>query len=453
VATSRSDLQRLLIELLDDPREDMAVEIKDWLDLADKVVAADFARELLALANHGGGTVLFGFADEATGWRASGTCPYAAELYSQDAINNLCKRYADPSFHCTVHRRASSVGNGHVVIEVPGGHRTPIRSRRDGATGSKLKANVYYVRRPGPESAPIGTAQEWDTLLRRCMSAQRDELLDSFRSIASALGAGGGDVLSVLGGGERDASLAAWTEESRARLDELVAEELPNEKPSRYALGTFSAAYRVLDPVVEPSLQDLLTMLEEVQGSETGWPPWAVFHRPELRPRPADRLIECWLRETTFADAAHSDFWRVSADGKAYLLRGYQEDSAADRLSPGTVLDLTIPVWRTGECLLHAARFAERLGGARIEFGMTWTGLSGRQLSTFASPERFIGGQFIGRQDKVSAAIETDVAAVRDTLPELVQRLVEPMYASFEFFKPGDLLYAQEIGKMRDRTS
>jgi hypothetical protein len=84
VATSRSDLHRFLIDLLDDPRGDMAVEIKDWLDLADKIVAGDFARELLALANHGGRTVLFGFADEATGWRASGACAYAADVYSQD---------------------------------------------------------------------------------------------------------------------------------------------------------------------------------------------------------------------------------------------------------------------------------------------------------------------------------------------------------------------------------
>lgn len=451
VAASRSDLQRRLMELLDDPREDMAVEIKDWLDLADKCVAADFAREVLALANHGGGTVLFGFADDATGWPPSGACAYSGRLYSQDAINNLCKRYADPPFHCTVHRLESSTGNDHVLIEVPGGHRTPVRSRRDGPPGSRLKANVYYVRRPGPESAPIGSAQEWDTLLRRCMSAQREELLDSFRTIARALGAGGG-ILTLLGA-EPDPSLAAWIEESRARLDELMAEELPDERPSRYAPGTFSAAYIVLDPVVVPSLQNLMTILEDVHGSETGWPPWTVFHRPDLRPRPGDHLIECWLRETTFGDGAHSDFWRVAIDGKAFLLRGYQEDSVPDQLIPGAALDLTIPVWRTGECLLHAARLAERLGGTRIEFGMEWTGLRGRQLSTFASPERVIGGKYIGRQDKVSTAIETDVSAVADTLPELVQHLVEPMYASFDFFKPGDLLYAQEIAKLRDRTS
>ena len=53
--------RRLLTEMLDDPREDMAVEIKSWLDLEDTAVRADLARELLALANHGGGTVLFGF--------------------------------------------------------------------------------------------------------------------------------------------------------------------------------------------------------------------------------------------------------------------------------------------------------------------------------------------------------------------------------------------------------
>jgi hypothetical protein len=450
VANAQPAPQRLLIELLDDPREDMAVEIKDWLDLEDKAVRADLARELIALANHGGGTILFGFADEPTGWRATGACPYPDAPYSQDAINDLCRRHAEPAFHCTVHHLTSALGNEHVVIEIPGGHRVPIRARRGGPDGSRLRADVYYVRRPGPESAPVGSAQEWDDLLRRCIRAQRDELLDSFRAIVHAVGPPGADVLGTVGQPIQE-PLVAWRKESRERLADLIADELPEERPSRYASGTFSAAYRVIDPAVEPALQDLLTILQEVKGSETGWPPWNVFRRDELRPRTADRVIECWLRETVFEDGAHSDFWRVSADGKAYLLRGYQEDSGPDSVEPGTALDLTIPVWRTGECLLHAARLAARLGGTRIEFGMEWTGLKGRQLSTIGSPNRFIGGEYTSRQSEVSSLVEADVAAVGDTLPELVRALVEPLYTSFDFFRPPDLLYAEELARMRDR--
>ena len=53
-----------LQELLRVPREDMHVELKRWMDPADKVVQAKFAKELLALRNHGGGYLVIGFKDE-----------------------------------------------------------------------------------------------------------------------------------------------------------------------------------------------------------------------------------------------------------------------------------------------------------------------------------------------------------------------------------------------------
>jgi hypothetical protein len=104
-------------------------------------------------------------------------------------------------------------------------------------------------------------------------------------------------------------------------------------------------------------------------------------------------------------------------------------------------------------CTLHAARFGERLGGTRVEFGMEWTGLKDRRLTTFASPNRVLRGNYVSRQEEVSTEVDADISTIADTLPELVRRLVEPMYASFSFFKPPDLLYAQELAAMRDRAS
>ena len=247
--------------------------------------------------------------------------------------------------------------------------------------------------------------------------------------------------------------MAQWWRESRERLDALVAEELSDEEPSRYASGTYSAAYRVLDPIVQPSLPDLVTILEEVKGNETGWPPWSVFFRDELRPRSADGLVECWLRKGALQDGAHSDFWRVSTRGYAYLLRGLQEDSDPARVQPGTIFDLTLPVWRAGEFLLHAGRLAERLGGTRIEFGMEWTGLRERRLRSWASPERMLPGRYLGREEAVANVVEAEVTTLSDTLPEIVRALVEPLYTSFDFFQPPDLMYAQELAKMRARTA
>ena len=73
----RSDLQPLISE----PREDLAVEYKTWLDITQEKGKATLAKACIALANHGGGFVVIGFDEHADSLssieRAAGSCPGA----------------------------------------------------------------------------------------------------------------------------------------------------------------------------------------------------------------------------------------------------------------------------------------------------------------------------------------------------------------------------------------
>jgi hypothetical protein len=274
--------------------------------------------------------------------------------------------------------------------------------------------------------------------------------MDSFRAIVAALGDRSSEVVEMLAD-RPEPVLETWRRECRQRLDRLIAKELPDEVPSRYARGTFSMAYRLLDSSREPAnVRDLMSVVEGVKGNETGWPVWIVLTRSDARPRPLGDLIEFWHLDPMGEGGAHSDFWRISRDGKAYLLRGYQEDES-QRFEPGTVLELTLPVWRVAECLLHAARLAEQFAAARIEFSAEWTGLSGRKLTVLTESNRYLGEDFTCLQDQVSTYVESSATTVVDTLPELTRRLVEPLYTAFDFFQPPDALYAEEINRMRHR--
>src|SRR5690349_11716866 len=124
-----SPIERELLAVIDHPVEDLSTEIKDWLDLGQRTVRADLARELIALANHGGGYILFGFSEAVSGWPPSGPNPHDPKFYAQDEINNVLKAHAEPIFECYVHHLSSTAGNPHVVVRVPGGHTVPIRSR------------------------------------------------------------------------------------------------------------------------------------------------------------------------------------------------------------------------------------------------------------------------------------------------------------------------------------
>jgi len=204
--------------LLDFPLEDVGTEIKDWLDLSQKQERANLARELIALANHGGGYVLFGFSDTTAGWTPSGACPHDLKHYTSDEVNNILKAHAEPMFECFTHRVFSALGNEHVVVRVPGGHLVPLRSR-GGPARSRLTDHTYYVRRPGPESSPPQTGAEWQALITRCVDNNVERQLESFRRIVGVL-QGSPDVVAAIANATQPA-LVQWSDDSLARLTTL----------------------------------------------------------------------------------------------------------------------------------------------------------------------------------------------------------------------------------------
>jgi predicted HTH transcriptional regulator len=59
---------RRLADLLVDPHETLDVELKEWLDITgNNDHKATLAKALIALANHSGGFVIFGFSETERG--------------------------------------------------------------------------------------------------------------------------------------------------------------------------------------------------------------------------------------------------------------------------------------------------------------------------------------------------------------------------------------------------
>jgi hypothetical protein len=320
-----------------------------------------------------------------------------------------------------------------------------------------------YDRLPGPQSAPISEPNEWHDLLDRCLRTRRDELVGSVQSAVSLLGRA--ELLGALGGQAVPspaepgvaASLESWVEESDRRLTERLAES--GEDPDLYADGSWSFSYAVHPPPAPPlPLGQLRKILEEVVGRETGWPAWWWPHSDDARaPHSVDGAIECWMRGGTFRDAAHADFWRASGVGQLYLLRGYDEDSVAERspshghLQAGTMLDPTIVVWRVGECLLHAERMARRLGAEQVATEINWTGLMGREMGSL-EPMRRDYSSSPCQIESAQSSLSVKADLIGGTLAELVRELTEPLFVRFDFFEMafGDI--ERELDRMRGRT-
>ena len=445
-----ADIVQRLPDLLRNPRESLDVELKVWLDLAnDDTHRAVLAKAIIAVANHGGGITIFGFEETLAGVAPANGRPASLADYSPDRVNSAVNRFAEPAFHCDVEVVTSPTdGLQYPVVVVPGGHHFPIRSRRNGPNGQGIQQNVYYIRRPGPQSEGPQSGQEWDTLIRRCISNARDDLLNSFRLLME----GGAPAPTPQ---DELATTTAWFDTSLARWEEL-ATELPPDHVARLVHGHYAVGYQFFDDRL-PQIRGA-EMLERLSRGEvrlTGWPPFWVPTRAGIAPYIQNGNIECWLgRDEEDRDSGHVDFWRVSPDGQFFLLRGYQEDgSRNDRTGPGEIFDLTLPTWRMGEVLLHAASMAEQLGVPETQVVLVaeWTGLRGRQLANWANPGRLLFGGHTAQQSSFRATVSTRANQIRDTLPELVGTLVYPLYELFSFFQLPAALIAEELTRLRER--
>ena len=443
-----------LADLLVDPREDLDFEVKNWLDLqGSNEDKATFAKAVLALANHGGGFVVLGLLETEKGIVEADCRPATLDGFNQDLINGIVQNYCDPTFHCAVHFVPNPDGALFPVVIVPGGHRVPVRARRAGPNENIVQNNAIYIRKPGPRSETSQSAQDWDALLARCLRNRRDEMYDQIRDLIT------GAVPQVEQPAE-PAQLDEWIRTSFERWRALI-QALPENVGPRLPHGYFNFAYEIIGEPRQITSAQLPDALRASVVRHTGWPPFWYPTRDGIEPYPINGAVECWLGgdpQTPVADrsAAHSDFWRIHPEGLAFLLRGFQEDETDAQkpgrkpVPPATMFDVTLPVWRVGETLLHAERLAANLfeGPTTIRFIATYEGLAGRSLVSL-SRRRDVWEGGVARQNSITLNTHVDTQAIAPNLPEIIQPLLSPLYALFDFFDLPVQLVIDELARMR----
>lgn len=441
-----------LQELVRSPREDMNIELKRWMDPTDKVVQAKLAKEMLALHNYGGGYLVIGFKDEHPAVPDAENRPKDLSAFSTDTFNNILKKYAEPAFHCMSHVvKHPDTGEEYPVIVVPGGSKVPVRCKADAPDGKSIKLDAYYTRRPGPESSPLQTAAEWDALLQRCLLSRKEELMASLYSLLGSDRAGlaGASVLAPVSPFDE---IRAFRDAAVAKLEAMQRETLPEGAGARFPYGRYILSARIVGNLKAVNPKEILDRLQRLPRY-TGWSPLYVFGRPELEPyMVGDDVIECWLaRDPKEArDTAHSDFWRVSLDGKVTLVRGHQEDGAREGMpAPGTAMELTLPAWRIAEFILRVRHLGESLadGPFSLQLIVQWEGLSGRKLFSHGG-RRAVFEDYIARDANYLREAEMPVDRIDAALPAVVAEVATPLLRRFSFFEPPANFYEQEVGKM-----
>ena len=428
------------------PSEGLDFEAKRWLDMSDRDSHGLLAKALIALENHGGGYIVVGYEeDEEKRLRPDPHRPESLEHYSSDAINAIVKRCAEPSFHVEVTiQRHPQTQEEFPLLRVAGRSRVPVRSCS--ATPKNLRENVYYVRKPGPESEGPKTAAEWDQLIRRCVLNQREEIVGVLRAFLPSSGEG-----SAAPPAAEKELLRRFTEASLRAWNTLDA-SLDSEHAAKIKQGHYYFSARVSGASKGLDASEILMALEQAP-KYTGWPAFVILHQADTRPKMVGGGLQAWTAKCNYPGVSFADFWRITPDGEFFLLRGYDEDDLqagnGNYRKPGTGFEPTLPVWRLGEFLLRLTIVASAMfePGFEVTVACQWTGLNGRKTFSFGL-RRFYGGAE-SSEETVDTSGTFSQATLQDRPADVVKQLTAPLFLHFDMLKLPDAFYTDELEDMR----
>jgi hypothetical protein len=384
-------------DLVDNPREVEHIELKDWVDLTDDANRAKTARHLAALCNHGGGYIIFGFRDDHS---PSTAHPGDLSRFNRDTIAGIVDRYLAPAFQCEVfHVAGSGSANKYAVVRVPAHGAVPVCAKRNGPQDKKgnpqgIRQGAYYIRVPGPKSAAIETPDQWRELIHRCVVTEREGLLASISKI----------IRTPVPAKSQGESIEDWHRKLHSHYLGLL-ETNPPDFPVSVKENHYQLTYRFIRPDGSPILEGN-SLLEAIRQAgehvrNVVWTGWSMFHpftKEEIKPRFVTDLdngheidaLETVLVGQTFIAETLPDYWRITADGRATIIRPYREDRtevphlAKQGLNPGMWLSPRILAREVYELVAHAKELAKFFAAVdAVEFRCTWYGLKDRRIADF----------------------------------------------------------------------
>ncbi len=264
-------------------------------------------------------------------------------------------------------------GQAHPEKTVLGGVDFPVISRAP--FEKELRQNAVYVRAISngrPASCEPRTPQDWQRLIQICFDNREADIGRFVRRYLTG-------IVSAL---QRSGTLAASVPSPKSPFEEVrevlevghaAFEKRRGEKnlvlTPEVSTGFFEVAALIDGKFEAPEVRDLLNMIFVHQPHMTGWPPRVDSRgfsdsntRPYVRQGGWEAMVSCSQGVLTECSL---DFWRIEPNGRFYLLRSLEDDTASSLhqrgVKPGTVLDFLLVLARTTEAIGTIRAFAQGL--------------------------------------------------------------------------------------------
>ena len=427
-------------DLVDERLETPLAEYKRWMSLAEKVARANIARHICALANSGGGHIIFGFEDDGS---PSEPHPQDLKPYGQDAINGIVERYLQPSVHCGVVMVTATSGKAYPVVRVPSHGAQPVCAKRDGPPDDRgrpagIQSGVHYIRAPGPKSVPIDNPERWREVIHRCVVAERDGLLSSI-----------GRLFDRPQASKAKPVLSDWVDNALAEWPKMQQGSWAmSPAGNRVALGfrLLSASGNAPAPLSMSGLGEAIRISSYGASDDvkSGLIPFEMRSGSDARPRVAvfDDVEAYAYADTMLSDHRIGELWRVTADGRGVIVQPLPEDSpwlqeavegrSSRRWPPGKQLSPRFQVTTVAESLAFVRRFAQNFDDvAECEFLLDYAGLDGRTVDE-PKPGVYFSRSYTSAVDSRRTSSRMSIDTLTANMPEAISTLVAPVFRLFD---------------------
>lgn len=435
-----------LDEFLQAPRESLNIELKAWIDPSTPEGKAKIVKAAIALRNFNGGHLGIGISNEGA--------PLTSEVpkdldkqFHQDTIQALITRHSSETFEISI-EFGNFQGARFPFIVIPSGVQTPVAAKvgiLDSRVPSKelIKKDTVYVRTLGANNTPSTAAalfSDWPQIMNVCFDNREADIGNFVRRHLTGLDIPG--LLAQFSGGSFEPQIAvidAFLNECRQRfLDVPKAADAKNLGQGRVEYAFIINSAEVRQAVRADD--DFLSSFMYANPHHSGWPLWMDtrgFSQQSDRPRTRSGGWETLLEDYAGSFILpHLDFWRVEPPGRFYHTRVLLDDVIAIKhgREPNKFFSMDLAISEVAEALSVAISFAKSMGfptgDTTLEFAFRWSGLAGRQLSSY-NVGRYISPGRICGDEEITSHLKIPLDLAPSSIPSLMPDVVNDLFSSF----------------------
>jgi len=458
VPSSPEDIQ----QLVDYPRESLAVELKGWFDPDCPEGQGKILRGCIAMRNRGtGGFILVGFDDRTSAPDFAGAPSNVRTAFHTDKVNALVNRHASERFEVHVHFPMRG-GQEFPVLEVDAGTEALVavkRPLRDANGRDLVRLDSLFVRSLSQNNTPSTGEPRWNDwgTIHEPLFDNREADIGRFlrrhldRRQTRELGREIEESLEDRSGASRPPEARALTflQDGYERFQ--IQRAMRNARLPRH--GAWEVAVVVEGPDLGgPPTEQFLNLISASNPRYTGYPAWIDSRglgneedEPEPGPRPYtyNGGWEAFVyRRRGDILPERVDFWRAEPTGRFYLYRALRDDLHAGPSAPEplTALDFGLITTRTAEAIAVPMAFAKQMGAApeqtTLHYAFRWSGLNGREISAWAYPDRYVSPGYVCHQHEVNSQVAIPLETPISALARSVREATIPLFTAFSGWMP-----------------